>query len=227
MSILQRITTLIRANINDLLDRAEDPEKVLKQMILDMEESVREGKIALAAAIAEETKLKAAYEENLKKAQEWLEKAELAVEKGEEDLAREALRRRKTAEQNAEAAKSQWEEQRKVCAQLRENLEVLESRVADAKARKDLLIARKKRAEAAKKVHEQLAGLTRAQSAFETFEKMEEKIEAIEAQAQAAAQVQRDSLEERLERLGEEDELEDDLQALRAKVAEKKARSRD
>ncbi|BDG61274.1 PspA/IM30 family protein [Caldinitratiruptor microaerophilus] len=223
MGILQRISTLIRANLNDLLDRAEDPEKVLKQMILDMEESVREGKIALAAAIAEETKLKAAYEENLKKAQEWLEKAELAVEKGEEDLAREALRRRKTAEQNAEAAKAQWEEQRRVCAQLRENLETLESRVADAKARKDLLIARKKRAEAAKKVHEQLAGLTRAQSAFETFEKMEEKIESLEAQAQAAAQVQRDSLEERLARLGEDDELEEDLAALKERVAQKKS----
>lgn len=223
MGILQRISTLIRANLNDLLDRAEDPEKVLKQLILDMEESVREGKIALAAAIAEETKLKAAYEENLKKAQEWLEKAELAVEKGEEDLAREALRRRKTAEQNAEAAKAQWEEQRKVCAQLRENLETLESRVADAKARKDLLIARKKRAEAAKKVHEQLAGLTRAQSAFETFEKMEEKVESLEAQAQAAAQVQRDSLEERLARLGEDDELEEDLAALKERVAQKKS----
>ncbi|MCG0239733.1 MAG: PspA/IM30 family protein [Firmicutes bacterium] len=221
MGIFQRIANLIRANVNELLDRAEDPEKLLKQMILDMEESVREGKIALAAAIAEETKLKARYEEQIQKAQEWLEKAERAVEKGEEDLARESLRRRRTAEQMAEQAKAQWEEQRRVVAQLREHLETLESRLAEAKAKKDLLIARKRRAEAAKKVHEQLAGLTRSQSAFETFEKMEEKIAHLEAQAEAAKRVQEDSLEERLRRLGEDEEIEEDLAALKARLQER------
>lgn len=222
MSVFQRIGTLLRANINELLDRAEDPEVMLKQMILDMEDSVREGKVALSLAITEEKKLRASYEENLSKAQSWMEKAELAVEQGADDLAREALKRSKTAETNAETAKSQWEQQRQMVAQMREDLDTLESRVAEAKSKKDILIARQRRAEATKKVQEQLAGIGKNQSAFDTFERMEEKVEHLEAQASAAMEIRRDSLDERLNRLGADKDVEDDLAALKQKVAEKK-----
>lgn len=221
MSIFQRITNLLRANINDLLDRAEDPEKMIKQMIMDMEESVREGKVALAAAITEEKKLKAAYEENLEQANSWFNKAELAMEKGEENLAREALRRRKTHDDNGNSFKAQWEEQRKTVAAMREDVDALESKLAEAKAKKDILIARKRRAEASKKVNESLAGISK-NNAFETFARMEEKIEHMEAQAQAAAEVRQDSLEERFARLGADKDVEDDLEALKARIAAKK-----
>lgn len=223
MGILDRITTLIRANINDLLDRAEDPEKMLNQMITDMEDSVRDGKVALAAAITEEKKLKAGWEENLAEEQKWLQKAELAIEKGAEDLAREALKRHNTHETNALSYKQQWEQQRHIVAQLREDLDQLDSKVAEARSKKELLIARKRRAEAAKKVNEQLAGIGKSATAFENFEKMERKIEHMEAQAQAAAQVRQDSLEERFRKLNEGDDVESDLAALKAKIAAKKA----
>jgi phage shock protein A len=221
MSIFQRITNLLRANINDLLDRAEDPEKMIKQMIMDMEEGVREGKVALAAAITEEKKLKAAYEENLEQANNWFTKAELALEKGEEELAREALKRRKTHEDNATSFKTQWEEQRKTVSSMREDVDALESKLAEAKAKKDILIARKRRAEASKKVNESLAGISK-NNAFETFARMEEKIEHMEAQAQAAAEVRQDSLEERFAKLGDDKDVEDDLAALKARLAAKK-----
>lgn len=221
MSIFQRITNLLRANINDVLDRAEDPEKMIKQMIMDMEEGVREGKVALAAAITEEKKLKAAYEENLEQANNWFNKAELALEKGEEELAREALRRRKTHEDNANSFKSQWEEQRKTVSSMREDVDALESKMAEAKAKKDILIARQRRAEASKKVNESLAGISK-NNAFETFAKMEEKIEHMEAQAQAAAEVRQASLEERFAKLGADKDVEDDLDALKARIAAKK-----
>lgn len=221
MSIFQRITNLLRANINDVLDRAEDPEKMIKQMIMDMEEGVREGKVALAAAITEEKKLKAAYEENLEQANNWFNKAEFALEKGEEELAREALRRRKTHEDNANSFKSQWEEQRKTVSSMREDVDALESKMTEAKAKKDILIARQRRAEASKKVNESLAGISK-NNAFETFAKMEEKIEHMEAQAQAAAEVRQDSLEERFGKLGADKDVEDDLDALKARIEAKK-----
>lgn len=222
MGIFDRVVTLVRSNINDLLDRAEDPEKVIKQMILDMEDSVREGKVALAAAITEEKKLKAAYEQNYQEAQEWYQKAELAMEKGEEELAREALKRRKTHEQNAESFKTQWETQRAQVASMREQLDQLDSKVAEANAKKDILIARKKRAEAAKKINESMAGIGKTATAFETFNKMEDRINTLEAQAEAANEVRKSSLDERFAALGHDHEVEDDLAALRHKMAEKK-----
>lgn len=221
MGILSRIGTLVRSNINDLIDRAEDPEKIIKQIILDMEESVRDGKVALASTITEEKKLKAIYEENLQKHSEWMEKAELAVEKGDDNLAREAIRRAKTHESNADSAKTQWEEQRKVVASLREDLDTLESKLNEAKAKKELLIARQRRAEAQRKVAEQMSGMKKGANAFDTFDRMEEKVSHMEAQAQAAAEVGSDSIEERFKALEKNDDVDDVLAALKAKKAPK------
>lgn len=225
MSIFKRIGDMIRANINDLLDRAEDPEKMLKQMILDMEESVREGKVALAQAIAQGNILKAQYEEQSKKAQEWYQKAEFALARGDEGLARECLNRKKNADQAAQAAKAQLEEHEKAVAQARMDLDALEGKVSQARERMQLLIARQRSAEASKKVNEQLAGISRETSAFDTFDRMESKIERLEAEARAAKMVQSDSLEERLAKLGADQEVEDELAALKAKLEQKKAGS--
>lgn len=220
MSIFQRIGTLIRSNINDLLDRAEDPEKMIKQVILDMEASVKDGKIALAAAITEEKKLKALYEDNLKKHEEWMAKASLAVEKGDDDLAREAIRRAKTHENNADQMKGQYEAQRAAVSQLRSDLDSLESKLTEAKAKKEVLIARHRGALAQKKIAEQTAGLSSKTSAFDTFSRMEEKVAHAEAQAQAAMELNTDSLEERFKALERDEGVEDILAALKAKKAE-------
>ena len=225
MSIIQRLTTLIRANINDLIDKAEAPEKMIKQMITDMESSVRDAKVALAATIAEEKKLQMAYEENLNQSKTWYDRAELAVTRGDDELAKEALRRRSAYEETAVGLKGQVEKQREAVAQLREGVAQLESKLAEANAKKDLLIARQRRAQAEKKVNEQLAGMTKQVSAFETFDRMEKKVADLEAQAAAAGEITRDSLEDKfkaLEKDARDQEVEDDLAALKAKLTGQK-----
>lgn len=222
MGIFKRIADLIRANVNELLDRAEDPETMLRQMIRDMEESIREGRQALASAIAQGHLLRKQCQEQEQKAREWLEKAELALEKGEEDLARQCLQRKKSCEQAAAAARAQLEEHERSVAAARADLETLETKVAQARNRLQVLIARKRSAEASKLVGQQLAGITRDTSAFDTFERMEEKIERLEAEARAAKEIQETSLEERLARLGADQEVEEELAALKERVQRKK-----
>lgn len=222
MSVFKRIGDLLRANINDLLDRAEDPEKMLKQIIQDMEDSVREGKIALAQAIAQGNILKAQYEDQERKAREWYEKAEFALTRGDETLARECLTRKKNAEQAAREAQAQLAEHEQAVSQARLDLDTLEGKVSQARERMQLLIARQRSAEASKKVNEQLAGISKDASAFDSFERMESKIGRLEAEAKAAKMVQGDSLEERLARLGADQGVEDELAALKARLEQKK-----
>ena len=107
MTIVERISTLVRANINDLLDRAEDPEKTIKQVLIDMNSQLMQVKTQVAASIADEMKLQQRYQENQQKANDWQQKAELAVEKGQDDLAREALARRNAFQQTADGFKGQ------------------------------------------------------------------------------------------------------------------------
>lgn len=224
MSIFQRVSDLIRANISDLLDKAEDPEKMIKQMIEDMESSVREAKVALASTIAEEKKLQASYEENLSQSKSWYDKAELAMSRGDEELAKEALRRRKMYEDTANGLKGQVEAQRAAVNQLRDGVAQLENKLAEANAKKDLLIARQHRAMAERKVNEQLAGIGKSATAFSTFDRMEKKVADMEARAAAAGEVNKDSLDDKfkaLEKDAHESEIDSDLAALKAKLQPK------
>src|SRR5439155_13303655 len=111
MGLLDRVGTLIRANLNDMLDRAEDPEKVLKQLILDMNNQLIQVKTQVAASIADEKMLYNRYQENQTLATDWQAKAELAVQKGDDELAKAALARRNTYQQTADGFKQQYETQ--------------------------------------------------------------------------------------------------------------------
>ncbi|MER3405810.1 MAG: phage shock protein A, partial [Chloroflexota bacterium] len=126
MGILDRIGTLIRANINDLLDRAEDPEKMLDQIIRDMAEAIREAKAQVLSTIAEEKIIEGNLQRARELAQEWQQKAELAVEKGRDDLAREALRRKNDYLSNAQIYEQQLVAQREVVAKLKADLQALD-----------------------------------------------------------------------------------------------------
>ncbi len=176
MSLLERVTTLVRANINDLLDRAEDPEKMIKQYILDMQNQLIQVKTQVAAAIADEQKLYQRYLQNQDLADEWQKKAELAVTKGEDELAKQALQRRNSYQSTADGFKAQYEEQKQQVEILKSALEKLEAKIDEAERKKDLLIARSRRAEAEQKIHETMAGIGKA-GALEGFERMEEKVE--------------------------------------------------
>src|SRR6266508_4264322 len=111
MGILDRVSTLMRANINDMIDRAEDPEKVVKQLIIDMNNQLIQVKTLVAAAIADEKRLYQRQQEAQQQADEWQSKAELAVEKGDDDLAKQALARRNSYTQTAQGLQEQWQAQ--------------------------------------------------------------------------------------------------------------------
>ena len=216
MGLLDRVSTLIRANLNDMLDRAEDPEKVIRQLLIDMNNQLLQVKTQVAAAIADEKKLYARYQENQEKSTEWERKAELAVDRGDDELAKEALARRNSFKESADGFYQQWQDQKSQVEQLKVALSQLEKKIADAEARKDLLIARHRRAKAETNIRETLAGINKAGAAAD-FARMEERVETQEARAKAAAELESDTLEARFDALESETSLDADLAALKAR----------
>jgi phage shock protein A len=217
VGVLDRVSTLIKANINDLISRAEDPEKVVRQLILDMNNQLIQVKTQVAAAIADERRLQKRYEDNQKKADEWQRKAEMAVERGQDELAKEALSRKINFQQVADGFKVQWTEQAAQVEQLKVALSQLEAKIQEANTKKDLLIARSRRAKAETNIRKTLAGVD-AGGALSEFERMEEKVEEDEARAKAYAELDQDTLDEKFKLLEEEDELNRELAALKSKM---------
>ena len=148
MGMLDRVSTLLRANINDMIDRAEDPEKVVKQLIMDMNNQLLQVKTQVAASIADEKLLYQRYQDNAEKATDWQQRAELAVEKGQDDMAREALSRRNSFQQTADGFKTQYDQQAQQVESLKTALHQLEAKIQDASTKEELLIARARRAKA-------------------------------------------------------------------------------
>jgi phage shock protein A len=223
MGIFGRLGTVIKANLNDLISRAEDPEKMLNQIIIDMKEQLVEAKKQVAVVIADEKRLKMQYESERAQAQEWEKKAMLAVRAGDDNLAREALARKAEHENMAAEYMKQWESQKASADQLREALRMLNKKIDEAQRKKNLLIAKKKRAEAQKTIHATMSGLSDT-SAFDTFDRMAQKIEQMEAEAQATAELSsastEASLEEKFRKLEAEKgpNVDDALAALKAKM---------
>ena len=220
MSVFSRMSTIFKANVNEALTNAEDPEKVLNQVIIEMNEQLVDTKQKVAAAIADEKRLQRQYQETAEQAKGWEEKATIAVEKERDELAREALARRNEAQQLADEYKIQWDKQRQAVDQLKEHLRALELKIGEAGRKKNLLIARQKRAKAQKQIHETMAGM-KDSGAFNTFDRMEQKVGDMEARADAAAEMadfERDPLEDEFAALEKNDNVDDDLAALKAKV---------
>ncbi|MBI2755187.1 MAG: PspA/IM30 family protein [Chloroflexi bacterium] len=216
MAILDRISTLVRANLNDLIDRAEDPEKVIKQLLADMNSQLLQVKTQVAASIADEKQLHMRYQENQEKATEWERKAELAVERGQDEMAREALQRRNTFQQTATGFKEQYEAQASQVASLKDALRQLESKINEADAKKDLLIARSRRAKAETQIRTTLSGLD-AGGALAGFERMEDKVMMQEARASALAELDTDTVEQKFALMEQESEVDRQLAELKAK----------
>src|SRR4051812_29644591 len=218
MGLLDRVSLLLRANLNDVLDRSEDPEKVLKQLLLDMHNQLVQVKTQVAASIADQNLLYKRYEENQAQASEWQGKAELAVRKGDDELAKAALARRNAYQQTADGFKQQWQDQSAQVDTLKDALRKLEMKIQEAEAKKDLLIARPRRAKAETQIRETLGGLS-DNSAFSAFERLEDKVDTQEARAKAAAELDTDTLEDKFAALESESTLDSDLSALKAKVS--------
>ncbi|MBL4635922.1 MAG: PspA/IM30 family protein [Kofleriaceae bacterium] len=188
MGIFSRLGILIKSNLNDLINRAEDPEKMLTQVLLDMQQQLVEAKKSVAIAIADEKKLQKQYNIELDKGKEWERKAMLAVRAANDDLARQALTRKQEHENIAGQFQTQWIQQKAAVDKLKDALRLLANKIEEAKRKKNILIARQKRAEAQNQIANTMQGLGDT-SAFDTFERMADQINTLEAEAEAGAEL--------------------------------------
>lgn len=188
MGFFGRLATLIKSNLNDLISNSEDPEKMLDQVIRDMGQQLHEAKKQVAVAIADEKRLEKSYKNEAAKAADWRSKAQLAVRAGNDELAKEALMRMREHDKLSADLKDQWEKQAHATGSLKTALRALNQKIEEAKRKKNVLIARKRRAEAMKSINETMSGLSDT-SAFDTFDRMAEKIDQMEAEAEAAGEI--------------------------------------
>lgn len=188
MGIFTKLSTVIKSNINDLISRAENPEKMLNQIILDMRDQLAKAKREVAAAIADERKLKAQLEAEVKQQRDWQHRAMLAVKEGRDDLAKQALLRQQEHAERATVLQQTWEAQAAETEKLKGSLRQLNDKIEEAKRKRNLLIAKQKRAQAQRRIHETMSGLSDT-SAFEAFNRMADKIEEEERQSVAHAEV--------------------------------------
>jgi phage shock protein A len=207
--------------LNDLISKSEDPEKMLNQVVIDMANQLIEAKKQVAVSIADEKRLAKQSEQEAANAAEWERRAMLAIKAGDDNLAKEALNRKKEHDQLATTYKDQWTKQKQAVEQLKTALRLLNNKIEEAKRKKNVLIARKKRAEAQKAIQETMSGLNNA-SAFETFDRMATKIDQIEAEAEAASEIAEqytgDTLADKFGKLEQTAGAEDDLLALKRKM---------
>ncbi len=221
MGIFSRLAQLIKSNINDLIAKAEDPEKMLNQVVIEMTEQLANAKKQVAVSIADAHRLGKQYENEAQQAKEWERKAMMAVRAGNDELAKEALARKREHDNLAQQLQDQWEKQKAAVEQLKTALRMLNNKIEEAKRKKNVLIARKKRAEAQKAIHETMSGLKNA-SAFETFDRMAGKIEQMEAEADASAEMAEeysgDQLAHKFDKLEATAGADDELAALKQKM---------
>lgn len=215
MALMERVATLIRANLNDLIDQAEDPEKLIKQVILDMQNQLMQVKTQVAIALADQHLLKKKRVENEERATEWMRKAGLAVDKKDDDLARAAIERATGYRNLGESYAQQTADQTVQVENLKSALVRLERKLTEAQAKSDLLIAQHRRARALDR-----AGSAQVKigdgSNEASFERLKSKVQRTEAIGQAKAELMGDSVEDRLADLEKRDEVERLLQELKA-----------
>jgi phage shock protein A len=218
MGFFDRLSRLIRSNANAVVGAMEDPAKILDQSVADMQADLIKLRQAVATAIASQKRIQNQAEQAEAQAKTWYERAELALKKGEEDLAREALSRRKTCQDTATALNTQLQSQAGQVDQLKKSLVALESKIAEAKTKKDMLKARAQAAQAQEQLQSAVGSLG-TNTSMAAFERMEEKVEALEARSQAAAELAGADLESQFAALEGAPEVDDELAALKNRLA--------
>jgi len=208
MPLLERVSTLIRANLNDLVDRAENPEKMIKQVILDMQNQFMQVKTQVAIAIADLHILEKKQKENQDKENDWMRKAELAVEKKDDALARAALERAMSFKQMAASFDEQIADQKIQVDLLRDALKKLEMKIAEAEAKAELLIAQHRRSKAVGRASDASAKVG-DKNAVAAFDRMKNKVQREEAISHAKAEVEgSDDIDRKFERMEKEEQVE-------------------
>ena len=197
MGIFDRLSTLLRSNINDLISSAENPEKMLNQIIVDMRSQLVRAKQQVASAIADEKRLRDQADAEFKQAEDWERRAMLAVQEGRDDLAKQALVRHGEHLSHAQALETTWSAHNAETEKLKNSLRDLNDKIEEAKRKKNLLIARQRRAQAQKRIAETMSHLSET-SAFEAFARMEERIDQSERQIRASAEIDEEMSGDRL-----------------------------
>jgi phage shock protein A len=207
MGLMERVSTLVKANLNDLIDKAEHPEKMIKQLMLDMENQMMQVKTQVAVAIADQHMLEQKEAENNQAASEWMRKAELAVDKKQDDLARAALERYQSSLRLAESFKEQVTDQAVQVENLKTALRKLEQKLAEAQAKSQLLIAQHRRSRAVGKARDAQMAMD-APSSIAGFDRMKQKVAREAAISQAKTEMTGDSLDDKFALLEKEDDIE-------------------
>ncbi|MCU0523594.1 MAG: PspA/IM30 family protein [Elainella sp. Prado103] len=217
MGLFDRVSRLVRANINDTISKAEDPEKILEQAIIDMQEDLVQLRQAVATAIASQKRTQQQYNQAQSESDNWQRRAQLALQKGDEGLAREALGRKKVQAETATALKTQLDQQSTTVDTLKRNLIALEGKISEAKTKKDMLKARASAAKANEQLQKTVGSLGTS-SAMSAFERMEEKVLQMEARSQAAAELAGADLESQFVQLESGSDVDDELAAMKAQL---------
>jgi phage shock protein A len=216
MGFFDRLSRVLRANLNDLVSKAEDPAKILDQSVADMQADLIKLRQAVATAIASQKRIQNQADQAEAQARTWYERAELALKKGEEELAREALSRRKTYTDTATALNTQLSSQAGQVETLKKSLVALEGKIAEAKTKKDMLKARASAAKAQEQLQSAVSNLGTT-SSMAAFEQMEEKVQLMEANSQAMAELAGADLESQFASL-EGGDVDDELAALKRRL---------
>ena len=198
MGLFDRLASLLKSNINDLISSAEDPEKMLNQIIVDMRSQLVKAKQQVAAAIADEKRLRDQADAEYKQAEEWERRAMLAVQEGRDDLARQALIRQQEHAAHAQQLETTWQAHQSETEKLKNSLRDLNDKIEEAKRKKNLLLARQRRAQAQQRIHETMSSLSE-KSAFEAFSRREEKIEQNERMLKASVEIDEEFVGDRLQ----------------------------
>ena len=216
MALLERVSTLVRANLNDLIDKAEDPEKMIKQVILDMQNQLLQVKTQVAIAIADEHLLGKKQKENEAASADWMRRAELAVDKKQDDLARAAIERSVSYRELGESFKEQVADQTVQVENLKSALHKLEQKLVEAQSKADLLVAQHRRSRAVSRAAD--AGIAIGDgSKAAAFDRMKHKVAHAEAVSTAKAELVADNVEDRLAALEKEDAIERLLSEIKAR----------
>lgn len=220
MGILDRINTIVKANVNDLLDRAEDPEIMLDQYIRELESGVQEAREELVNAMADEKRLAAKLEERKRKVRDWEEKAEQALRLDREETARAALRAANAYQEEADATAAAWEEQKDNVAELQAGYEEIEKKLGSIKSERDALLAKHTTTQAKEKLTAARTGATKAKAAIKGIERMTERLEREAAKAAAREEIAALSTAVHEAEKSQQDlEIEAKLAELKAKIA--------
>lgn len=222
MGIFSRLSDLLKANVNDLIDRAEDPEKMVKQIIIDMQQELGKSTQALGKAVASERMAERQYKTALAKSAEWENKAKAALTAGNTDLAKKALANKVKVDEDVTNYKEMYETISNQTDAIREQVEVLKSKLEEAKSRQAMLIARSQMADTQKQLAKSIGGID-SSSAFDKMNKMEDKIVRKEAEAQAFSEIagtDTDDNEDEFEKLQTDSKVDSELQRLMAEMGQ-------